>query len=123
MPTVECVMRRIAITVGLLVLGAGCESDPTASRPATADGGNAEAARLCERQAAAYGGDAELVAAFGDAYEATCWIDGEVAKSPPPGPRGSTPASFNRVVLRVSSGGDVTTVKAGYRDKMPVEHP
>jgi hypothetical protein len=80
----------------------------------------------CEAALAAYGPDAELVAAFasGGRYRAVCWIDTRVAKSPPPGPDSETRRSFDRAVVGIrADDGALELIKAGYRDSLRVEAP
>jgi hypothetical protein len=75
---------------------------------------------------AAYGPDAELVAAFasGGKYRAVCWIDAPVAKSPPPKPDGEHRPSFDRAVVGIrADNGTIELIKAGNRDSLRVEAP
>jgi hypothetical protein len=70
---------------------------------------------------AAYGPDAELVAAFASdgRYRVVCWIDAPIAKSPPRGPHGETWPSFDRAVVGIrADDGAVELIKAGYRDSL-----
>jgi hypothetical protein len=80
----------------------------------------------CEAAVAAYGPNAELVAAFASdgRYRVVCWIDVPIAKSPPPGPDRETRRSFDRAVVGVrADDGAVELIRAGYRDSLPVEAP
>ena len=73
---------------------------------------------------AAYGPDAELVAAFASdgKYRAVCWIDAPIAKSPPPTPDGDTRPSFDRAVVGIrADNGTIELINAGYRDSLRVE--
>lgn len=71
-----------------------------------------DAARWCAPHVGDYGIDADLVAAFPrhDDYEAECWIDGHVAKSP----LGGRP--FDRAVIAVRANGTADMIRATYRD-------
>ena len=52
-----------------------------------------------------------------------CYLDGAVAKAPPPTPGGPDPAPFDRVVVAVLDDGSVTAVVLGYRENIPVHAP
>ena len=55
--------------------------------------------------------------------EATvCYVDGRVAKSPPPPASGTPYPSFNRTVL-VVVGDDLYFVTAGYQDRIEIVAP
>lgn len=100
---------------------------------------------VCADQARSYGADFVVAAAFEttvgriralepgvlpkrwpelpDASEAVvCYLDGPIAKGPPPGPDGVIPRSFDRAVIGVASGHEDMLV-AGYRDRLPVAAP
>lgn len=51
-----------------------------------------------------------------------CYIDGSIAKSPPPPPSGSPYPSFDRVIF-VAVGDIPFFVSAGYRDSVPIQAP
>lgn len=51
-----------------------------------------------------------------------CFIDAEIAKGPPPGPKGEIRDPFDRIVIGVVDGkGEM--IMAGYRDQLPVKAP
>ena len=51
-----------------------------------------------------------------------CYIDGEIAKAPPPGPNGEVSKPFDRAVVAIVDGHSELII-AGYRDKLPVQAP
>lgn len=51
-----------------------------------------------------------------------CYIDGEVAKAPPPGPDGEVRPPFDRAVVAIVDGQSELII-AGYRDQLPVRAP
>lgn len=99
---------------------------------------------VCADQARQYGADFVVAAAFGTtagrirAFEpvrpqrwpelqdgspaVVCYLDGPVAKGPPPGPDGIVPRSFDRAVIGVASVHHEMLV-AGYRDRLPLVAP
>jgi hypothetical protein len=90
------------------------------------DSGESAAEVECGPAVAAYGPDAELVAAFASdgRYRVVCWIDAPIAKSPPPTPEGETRPSLDRAVVGIrADDGALELVKAGYRDSLCVEAP
>jgi hypothetical protein len=90
------------------------------------DAGGSAAEAECAPAVAAYGPDAELVAAFASdgEYRVVCWIDAPIAKSPPPTPDGATRPSFARAVVGIrADNGAIELIKAGYRDSLRVEAP
>lgn len=95
--------------------------EPASGADPSASSGSDEQAldERCEMAKAPYGPGAEVIAAFestGD-FEAVCWIDGSVAKSPP----GGDP--FDRAVVGIRSDGTSTLIKAGYQSSMQPEAP
>lgn len=51
-----------------------------------------------------------------------CYIDGQIAKGPPPGPNGEVSKSFDRTVVAIVDGQSELII-AGYRDQLPVRAP
>jgi hypothetical protein len=91
-----------------------------------ADSARSAAEAECEPVVARFGPNAELVAAFASDGKSrvVCWIDAAIAKSPPLGPGGETPRSFDRAVVGIrADNGAVEMIKAGYRDSLRVEAP
>jgi len=130
-------MRRHLLLVAVLVLGtttAGCDLVGL-SRPA---------AELCAGVAGDYSGS--VVGSFNttvgrvralepragqpprwpehgaDHPAVRCYIDGEIAKAPPPGPNGEVSKPFDRAVVAIVDGQSELVI-AGYRDKLPVKAP
>ncbi|MDP9336341.1 MAG: hypothetical protein M3Q30_23920 [Actinomycetota bacterium] len=132
-------MNRLsyALAVGLLVTACSQASakstSPTTSRPAppttsvarTVAQGSPALLAACDAGAKEYSG--VPIAAFTDVSEpgeVICWADGHVAKSPPPGPNGSVPPDFNRLVFKSTlDGKHVLLIEAGYRNSMKVTPP
>ena len=52
-----------------------------------------------------------------------CYIDGEDAKAPPPGPSGEVSPPFDRAVVAIVVDGQSELIIAGYRDQLPVRAP
>lgn len=51
-----------------------------------------------------------------------CYIDGEIAKAPPPGPNGEVSEPFDRAVIAIVDGHSELII-AGYRDLLPIRAP
>jgi hypothetical protein len=51
-----------------------------------------------------------------------CYVDGAVAKAPPPGPDGEVAEPFDRLVIGIADG-EAVVVVAGYRDTLEVRAP
>ncbi len=51
-----------------------------------------------------------------------CYIDGEIAKAPPPGSDGEISRPFDRAAVAIVDG-DRQLIIAGYRDQLPVRAP
>jgi hypothetical protein len=85
----------------------------------------AAAVAVCQPYVVEYGPEAELVAAFPTEgqFRATCWINGEIPKSPPLGLDGDLQPRFDRVVLGIDGNGIATVLQAGYRESLPIVAP
>ena len=98
---------------------------PTTSAARTVAEGSPQLLAACNTGARAYSG--APIAAFKDPSDAgivICWADGHVSKSPPPGPGGSVPPDFNRLVFKTTlDGKHFVLTEAGYRSSMPVKAP
>ncbi len=70
----------------------------------------------------AVAGSPQLDGYASDQTATICYIDGEIAKGPPPEPNGTIPPSFDRVVI-VVVGQDTILVSAGYSQDLPIQAP
>jgi hypothetical protein len=129
--------RCFALAIGVLVTAcshsSGQATSPTTSRraPSTTSivrsvaQGSPALLAACDAGAREYSG--VPIAAFKDPADAglvICWADGHVSKSPPPGPNGTVPRDFNRLVFKTTlDGKHLVLTEAGYRGSMPVKPP
>jgi len=144
-------MRLLALALVPVLAACGSSSAQGPRPTGVVQQSSAEAERLC--RSAADGYDGEVVAAFamtvddvravmptappggadnypdgwklldGDVAAAKCYIDGHIAKAPPPPAEGTPEPSFDRALLFAATGVDAAFYAAGYRDKLTPEPP
>lgn len=126
-------MRRTATALALALTGCGLLFGP-------------DAASDCADQARIYGPEFRVVGSFStnvghirglspeavepirwpelsnNASAVLCYLDGPVAKGPPPVLNGPIPPSFDRVVIGIA-GGHADMILAGYRAQIVVRAP
>jgi len=139
--------RTLVVFAALTLLSAACgegTSTTVADPSTTAESSGAQAAQAtCEQQVGVYGPDFAVAGAFattvgdirsdwltplwpdlGDGHPATlCYLDGPVAKAPPPAESGETNPSFDRAVVGVADDAHTDLLAAGYRETLPIVQP
>jgi len=132
----ECVViRRLIGGLALGVFAASCTTSPVPGAQA--------AQATCEQQAGVYGPDFAVAGVFattvgeirsdwlttlwpdlGDNHPATlCYLDGPIAKAPPPAESGETNPSFDRAIVGVADDAHTDLLAAGSREILPIVQP